>query len=262
MRFYCLSQFDRITSNFIMRISRIYLPININTNSERVTIEGEKAHYIRNVLRLKKGFTLHFFTPNGSQYQASINEVTKHEVNLTHINLTEEQPQKSLLRTTIAQGISSTDRMDYSIQKAAELGCSRIIPIISDFCSQKVPKHKYDKKQQHWQAVAISACEQSGRADIMEIEPIVSLQTCVEEINDGIYLDPTANRTIDKLPAQLQQAHCFFIGPEGGFSAEELNQFEEANYFGVKLGARVLRTETVVPVIMGAMHTLYGDFKD
>ncbi len=244
-----------------MRISRIYLPICSSSIEKSVTIEGEKAHYIRNVLRLKKGFILHFFTPSGNQYQGTIKDITKHQVILDGIALTAEQPQSSFLTTTIVQGISSTDRMDYSIQKAAELGCAKVIPMLSDFCSQKIPKHKFEKKLKHWQAVAISACEQSGRADIMEIMPPQTLLTCVKHIETGIYLEPTAKQTIHDLPENLKTNQSFFIGPEGGFSPEEIKLFEEANYFGIKLGQRVLRTETVVPVIMGAMHTLFGDFR-
>lgn len=244
-----------------MRISRIYLPICGSDINDSVIIEGEKAHYIRNVLRLKKGFVLHFFTPSGHQYQANIQDVAKHQVVLGNINLTQEQPQSSQLQTTLAQGISSSDRMDYSIQKAAELGCVRLIPFLSEFCSSKVPEHKYEKKLKHWQAVAISACEQSGRTDIMQIEAIHSITDVVNIISTGIYLEPTASTSLHDLPENLQQKQCFLIGPEGGFSPDEINLFKEKEYIGVQLGHRVLRTETVAPVIMGAMHALYGDFR-
>lgn len=244
-----------------MRISRIYLPLETSTIGNRVNIEGDKAHYIRNVLRLKPGFTLHFFTPNGSQYKCKLGLINKHKVELTDICLTEKQPENSILNTTLAQGISSSDRMDYSIQKSAELGCNKIIPFLSDFCSQKVPEHKYEKKMKHWQTVSISACEQSGRSTIMEIEPITRLEHLINDISNGIYLDPTAKLTLHNLPTELQQNQTFFIGPEGGFSAEELLAFNQSACLGIQLGQRVLRTETVAPVIMGAMHALYGDFK-
>jgi len=244
-----------------MRISRIYLPLETSTIGTSVSIEGDKAHYIRNVLRLKTGFILHFFTPNGDQYECKVGQITKHQVELNGICLTEKQVENSILNTTIAQGISSTDRMDYSIQKAAELGCNKIIPFLSDFCSQKVPAHKFEKKLKHWQAVSISACEQSGRSSIMQVEPIVQLSELIKHIDHGIYLDPTAELTLHNLPSKLQHKHTFFIGPEGGFSEVELSNFERTDYLGIQLGQRVLRTETVAPVIMGAMHALYGDFK-
>ncbi len=244
-----------------MRISRIYLPLETSRVDNTLSIEGEKAHYIRNVLRLKVGFSLHFFTPNGNQYQCKIAHINKHQVELSDITLTEKQPENSILNTTLVQGISSSDRMDYSIQKAAEMGCSKMIPFISDFCSQKVPAHKYQQKLKHWQAVSISACEQSGRSSIMKIEPIAQINNLINDINQGIYLDPTAILTLHNLPEALQLKHTFFIGPEGGFSTEELSAFDRSNHIGVKLGQRVLRTETVAPVIMGAMHALYGDFK-
>ncbi len=244
-----------------MRISRIYLPLQLSSISHTISVEGDKAHYIRNVLRLKVGFTLHFFIPNGNQYQCRIGHISKHQVDLIDICLTEEQPENSILNTTIAQGISSSDRMDYSIQKAAEMGCQKVIPFVSDFCSQKIPEHKFEKKLAHWQAVAISACEQSGRSHLMTVAPIHQLVPLVQSVENGVYLDVTAEQSLHHLPKELQQEHSIFIGPEGGFSENELALFKQAGYFGVQLGHRVLRTETVAPVIMGAMHTLYGDFK-
>jgi 16S rRNA (uracil1498-N3)-methyltransferase len=244
-----------------MRISRIYLPIEMSLVPQTLCISGEKAHYIKNVLRLKPSQVLHFFTPSGHQYQAIIASISKHEIQLIDVEITSSQTHKSTLTTTIAQGISSSDRMDYTIQKAAELGCTKLIPFISDFCSQKIPVHKFDKKQQHWQAVAISASEQSGRTDIMQIEPISDLNSITAQVNDGIYLDPTARQTLNQLSKNLQTTQTFIIGPEGGFSLEELDGFQQVGYIGIQLGQRVLRTETVAPVIMGAMHALYGDFK-
>lgn len=244
-----------------MRISRIYLPIESDHVASEITIEGDKAHYIRNVLRLKPNQLLHFFIINGNQYQAKVQKISKHTVDLTAIELTQSQPKKSVLTSTIAQGISSSDRMDYSIQKSAELGCQHIIPFISDFCSQKIPAHKYDKKWQHWQGVAVSACEQSGRSDIMTVAPIITLAKLTQNLTDGIYLEPTAVTTLGDLPQKLQLKHTFLIGPEGGFSPDEIDAFVQAKLTGIRLGHRVLRTETVAPVILSAMHALYGDFK-
>jgi len=244
-----------------MRISRIYLPINDSQISNEVIVDDNKAHYIRNVLRLKQNNVLQFFNGTGGQYEGTISSISKHQVILSNIQLTSQQPQASTLSSTLVQGISSSDRMDYTIQKAAELGCKRLIPVLSTFCSQKIPSHKYDKKLQHWQAVAVSACEQSGRSDLLSIEPISTLDETVKNCSEGVYLDPTAKHCLHNLPEHLQQQHTLFIGPEGGFSPEELNAFESHNYFGIQLGQRVLRTETVAPVILSALHTLYGDFK-
>ncbi|KAA3644342.1 MAG: 16S rRNA (uracil(1498)-N(3))-methyltransferase [Proteobacteria bacterium] len=243
-----------------MRVSRIYLPINHRALTDTWVIEQPKAHYIRNVLRLKPGHRLQFFTATGRQYNAVIAAVNKHDVVIQEIMACQEEPPNSQLQITIVQGISASDRMDYSIQKAAELGCHQVQPVITEFCSHRIAPHKYSKKQEHWQAVAISACEQSGRADVMLVETIKPLTDVVSDINQGIFLEPTADRFIHDIPKELQQQCHVFIGPEGGFSPTELSQFESRGYCGIKMGSRVLRTETMAPVVLSAMHTLYGDF--
>lgn len=244
-----------------MRISRIYLPIEQHLINDSIVIDGDKAHYIRNVLRLKANHTVHFFIPAGIEYSATIAAINKHDVVFNEIKHLTEQSPPSQISTTIIQGISSSDRMDYSIQKAAELGCIKLIPVLLDFCSQKIPTHKYSKKLQHWQAVAIRASEQSGRTDVMQIEPIQQLKDVCKNTAQAIYLEPLAPLYINQLPDDYQQQQTVIIGPEGGFSPNEIELFNELGYLGVRLGDRVLRTETVAPVIMAALHTLYGDFK-
>lgn len=244
-----------------MRISRIYLPQTGIQEGQAIHIEGVKAHYIRNVLRLKTGHLLEFFTPDGRQYQGIIGEISKHQVSLQKVSPTADQPQPSTLKVTLIQGISSSDRMDYTIQKAAELGCQRIIPVITEFCSQKLPSHKFEKKQSHWQGVAVSACEQCGRTDLMDVAPISQLSDLTPELKQGIYLEPTATTTIHQLTNCSGQELNVLIGPEGGFSPGELEAMEAAGLTGVVMGKRVLRTETMAPVILSALHTLFGDFK-
>jgi len=227
---------------------------------DHLTIEGVKAHYIRNVLRLKRQHIIEFFTPDGQQYRGTIADMGKHHVTLTEIRKTAEQPPQSTIEVTLIQGISSSDRMDYTIQKAAELGCQKLIPVMTEFCSQKIPPHKHEKKWQHWQGVAISACEQSGRTDLLEVAPISDLSEVVEQTHEAIYLEPMADTKLHQLPGDKHQEFTVIIGPEGGFSPAELERFEQVGYLGVVLGQRVLRTETVAPVILSALHTLYGDF--
>jgi len=244
-----------------MRISRIYLPLDAETIELDVLVAGEKAHYIRNVLRLKVGQELNFFIPAGTEYRSKVATISKHEVTLSVIEALNDSAPASSLDTTLVQGISSSDRMDYSIQKAAELGCRRLIPVFSDFCSVKIAEHKRAKKLQHWQAVAIGASEQSGRCDIMQVEAIQTLSDVVKQTNQGIYLEPTATTHLQQIPNPRQHSLSVFIGPEGGFSPTEITGFEDQGLLGVQLGQRVLRTETVAPVILAGLHVLFGDFK-
>ncbi|MFV0543787.1 MAG: 16S rRNA (uracil(1498)-N(3))-methyltransferase [Marinicella pacifica] len=244
-----------------MRVSRIYLPIDHHSLTDHWVIEQPKAHYIRNVLRLKPGHTLQFFTASGRQYNALIDSVNKHDVVIKDIQPCQETVPQSRLAITLIQGISAGDRMDYSVQKAAELGCVTLQPVLTEFCSQRIAAHKYEKKQQHWQGVAISACEQSGRADLMQVLPIKTFIEVLSEYPSGVYLEPTARHSIHSLPTALQHTCAVYIGPEGGFSPTELDHMEEQGLFGVQLGQRVLRTETMAPVVLSALHSLYGDFK-
>ena len=244
-----------------MRISRVHLPLLSSTVNETLNITGDKAHYIRNVLRIRKGHSLIFFTQDGIEYSANIAEIKRHDVILENINRSINPTPPSIIKTTIIQGISSGDRMDYTVQKAAELGASVLIPVFADFCSQKIPTNKFEKKQAHWQSVAISACEQSGRCDLLKVLPITRIENILDDHSaNGIFLEPTAETLIVNLPEKLHQKISIFIGPEGGFSECEISTFHKRGMTGVQLGKRVLRTETAAPVILAAIHALFGDF--
>ncbi|WP_395377116.1 16S rRNA (uracil(1498)-N(3))-methyltransferase [Marinicella sp. W31] len=240
-----------------MRISRIYLPITDQQFAAEYTIHDEKAHYIRNVLRLKNGDQLRIFTQDRNEYLCQIDQVDRHQV---HIRSIETLPAMapSKLHTTIIQGISSSDRMDYTVQKSAEMGAARIQPVWTEYCSTKIATNKYAKKQQHWQNIAISASEQCGRADILEIMPICTLSEAISDIGHGVYLEPTAESVLADL--NNHQSLSVLIGPEGGFSQAEIQLFEKQQLTGIRMGQRVMRSETVAPVILAALHTLHGDF--
>ena len=165
------------------------------------------------------------------------------------------------LNITVVQAISAGDRMDYTVQKSAEMGVVKLIPVFSTYCSHKIPANKIDKKRAHWQAIANSACEQSGRCDLVHIATPCLLEDAIKTHgHNGLYLEPTARNKIINLPDDLKTDLSVFIGPEGGFSDIEIASFESAGMFGTQLGQRILRTETAAPVILAAVHTLFGDF--
>ncbi len=245
-----------------MRISRIHINKNSKDIKSTLIVSEEKAHYIRNVLRLKKGHQLVFFTNDGQQYTSQINQVERHQVELSDIKISPDVIPPSSLDITIIQGISSSDRMDYTVQKSAEMGAQVLIPVFTEYCSQKIALSKYEKRLKHWQAVANSACEQSGRCDLLRIENIQSLQdVVVSSRENAFFLEPTADLKLNNLSLKHHSSiFSFFIGPEGGFSPKEIKTFIESGIQGVQLGRRILRTETVAPVILAATHALFGDF--
>ena len=158
--------------------------------------------------------------------------------------------------------------MELCIQKSTELGVFKVIPVICERSNIKQDKTQLDKKQQHWQQVAISACEQSGRCIIPDIPAIQALdhylQQEISNENDKslkIFLAPDATQTLKALGSSLKDSSIIiFIGPEGGLSENELTSLKQHNWTGVQLGPRVLRTETAGPAVIAALQLLHGDF--
>jgi 16S rRNA (uracil1498-N3)-methyltransferase len=150
--------------------------------------------------------------------------------------------------------------MDYSVQKATELGVSTIIPVTSEHSEVKLSGARLEKKLKHWQSIAVSACEQSFRADIPQILAPVTLSEYCQQQQQGLLLDPQENQTLQKISSHNWQAFDVVIGPEGGWSAHDLKLLKACGLTGVKFGQRILRTETMAPAILAAIHSLWGDF--
>jgi 16S rRNA (uracil1498-N3)-methyltransferase len=241
-----------------MRIHRIYYPFDAQLNDE-VSVEGDRAHYIKNVLRLKQARKLRIFNGKGQEYLAEIIELNK-KIVLLHLSEVIHFIAPSKLNITLVQSLSKGERMDYTVQKATELGINKIQPITSEFCEVKLTDQRLQKKLKHWQNIAISACEQSFRADIPEILAPISLTEYTASTHRGILLEPEESNTITDI-AQLQwQQFNVVVGPEGGWSEKDLQQLKATGLTGMKFGQRVLRTETVAPAILAAIHSLWGDF--
>ncbi len=243
-----------------MRVSRIHLPIGRAQLQQMPVIEGDRAHYLRNVLRLKPGHALRVFIDDGSEFLTCIERVDKHSVHLRIEQEMQPVPQ-SALNVRLLQGISATDRMDYAIQKATELGVARITPVLTEHASTRIAPHKREKKALHWRAVAVAAAEQCGRVDVPVIDDIMELHEALQSIDWGVYLHMHAEATIATFEWPATRQLSVLIGPEGGFSTQELNAFAEMGLTGIRLGQRTLRTETVAPVVLAALHALHGDFR-
>lgn len=243
-----------------MKQSRIFLPINSEDLLPDYLIETDKAHYIKNVLRLKTKDKIKIFTSDKVEFLCQITAINRHTVQVNCLKKLSPIPD-SKLELTIVQGISSSDRMDYTVQKSAELGVKQFIPIWTEYCSTRIPQNKYAKKQQHWQNIAISASEQSGRCDILKVHPICHLNDVSQHCSYGIYLEPSCQNKLSEFQLDTKKNLSIFIGPEGGFSSTEITSFQKKGQFkGIKIGYRILRTETVAPVIVSALHSLFGDF--
>jgi len=249
-----------------MRVTRLFYSGSLNTGTQIQLNSQTSTHLIR-VLRTKVNTPIVLFNGLGNEYQCQTLDAdprkTRVEI-LAQIQVNKESP----LKITLLQGISRKDRMELCIQKSTELGVFKIIPVICERSNIKQDKTQLDKKQQHWQQVAISACEQSGRCTIPDISAIQTLDDYLQqETNDGnnepskVFLAPEATQTLKTLGSPLKDdAIIMFIGPEGGLSENELTLLKHNDWKGVQLGPRVLRTETAGPAVIAALQLLYGDF--
>jgi 16S rRNA (uracil1498-N3)-methyltransferase len=219
------------------------------------------AHHASRALRLKAGDQAILFNGDGNDYLVDFLRVSKGDVSAKVVSWTSVDCE-SPLQVTLAQAISSGDRMDFTLQKSVELGVAAIAPLAAERSVVKLSGERADKRRDHWQNVVISACEQSGRAVVPRVAPPTSLMIWLGTTSDfklRIMLSPTAEQTLHDLPAP-QGDICLLIGCEGGFSPQETKAAETCGFIPVRLGARVLRTESAALAALSAMQTLWGDF--
>lgn len=240
-----------------MRIPRIFHPDPLEPDS-RVALDDSAARHVAKVLRLAEGSPLTLFDGSGGEYPASIVSVAKRsvEVQLGHrLDVEVESP----LQITLAQGVSKGDRMDFTIQKAVELGVSRIVPLNTERSVVNLKGERLERKLAHWKGVIISACEQCGRNSMPELLPLQPLHSWLQSDANGtrLLLDHRATETVASL--QPKGEITLLIGPEGGLSQKEREQAFSLGYTGLRLGPRVLRTETAALTALAALQSRFGD---
>ena len=239
-----------------MRLSRFYIDAPLSLGEHE--LPEAQAHYIGRVLRMAEGDAVQLFDGSGQEYRGALLEVGKKRVRVQLGEAFAGQPPSSL-EIHLGQGLSRGERMDWAIQKATELGVSEITPIISERCEVRLKDERAEKRQAHWQQIAVSACEQCGRSTVPVIHPPVLmaewLKACGAELK--LVLHPVAEPLVSHAkPATL----AFLIGPEGGLSDTEVSQAQAAGFHSARLGPRVLRTETAPVVALAVAQQLWGDF--
>lgn len=223
--------------------------------------ESAAAHAAR-ALRLNVGDNAVVFNGDGFDYECLLTSIKKNAVIATIIGA-KKICNESPLRITLLQAISSGDRMDFTLQKAVELGVSNIQPIASQRSMVKLSTERAEKRIEHWQNIAISACEQSGRAFIPKVSAPMSLEKWLSQnASDGtsrILLNPIGAKRLHDIqkPASGVQ---LLIGAEGGLSHDEIELATAHGFQSTVLGPRILRTETAALTAISAMQTLWGDF--
>ncbi|MGL4994722.1 MAG: 16S rRNA (uracil(1498)-N(3))-methyltransferase [Deefgea sp.] len=213
------------------------------------------------VLRMQPSESLHLFNGQGGQYAAEITAMGKKTVSV-QVQAFDNVDRESPLKLTLVQAISAADRMDYTVQKATELGVTVFQPVISQYCQQRYSGERAEKRLAHWQGIAASAAEQCGRTRLMEIRPIITVAQFLAsqaEAELKLLMCPTGAVEYASLPENAASV-IVLVGPEGGYSPEEDNQAIAYGYTSLILGPRIFRTETVAPVIASLLQLRYGDF--
>lgn len=245
-----------------MRISRFYHPASLAGHTS-VTLDEGTSHHLLRVLRSPLGAPLLLFDGSGAQYPAKLVAV---ERKLAVVQLeTAHYPQvESCLQTQLVLALSKGDRVDLGVQKAVELGVQSIQPIASERSELRLTGERRDKKQHHWQQIADSACEQSGRVKRVDVLPPLSLADWLASLaarQEGelrLLLHPRAAIPMAQMPRP--QWLRLLVGPEGGFSDGEIERATEQGFVSTLIGPRVLRTETAPIVALSLAQSLWGDF--
>jgi 16S rRNA (uracil1498-N3)-methyltransferase len=241
-----------------MRISRLYVPFPL-APGRNLELDDDSAHYVRTVLRLKKDAEILLFNGEGGEFLSVLREVSRSRVEV-QINRRIERSAESSLQIFLGLGISRGDRMDWSVQKAVELGVNRITPILTERCLVQFKGEKKPQRLLHWQKIVRHAAEQSGRTRLPELQPIATIHEWLDHQQGlKVFLDPHAATSLADLKPEAPKV-TLLTGPEGGFSDHERSRAESAGFIPVRLGARILRTETASLAALAAVQMLWGDF--
>ncbi|GAB3486547.1 16S rRNA (uracil(1498)-N(3))-methyltransferase [Marinomonas epiphytica] len=243
-----------------MRIPRIFVDIELAEHTT-INLPDSAFQHLCKVLRLKSDHPIRLFNGSGGQYRAKLVDVEKRSAKV-HLEEFEPLDSESPIKVTIGQTLSRGERMDYAIQKAVEAGVYAIQPLFSERCEVKLQDNRIEKRVQHWQQVAISAAEQSGRGYVPTVHSPIKLDDWLSTCNQTLKLtlhhhSPTPLRDFS---APIDGHIALLIGPEGGLTEEEVKCSFNQGFASIKLGPRVLRTETAPIVALSILHHLWGDF--
>jgi len=237
---------------------RLFCDLPLSIGAEIVLPEFAARHAVT-VLRLQAGDVLRLFNGAGGEYDASLIAVNKRE---TRVRLTgfHAGGRESPLEITLALGISAGERMDYSLQKATELGVSAIAPLATERSVVKLAGERADKRLQHWQHVVIAACEQCGRNRVPAVAPVQKLFSYLAEVDRNkrlLLLSPDAATPLKRIAPATDVV--LLVGAEGGLAPAEFEAAAASGFEAVSLGPRILRTETAPVAALAVLQALWGD---
>jgi 16S rRNA (uracil1498-N3)-methyltransferase len=238
------------------RVPRFHVAEGLHAGA-RLDLSTSAAHHATRVLRLETGDAIRLFDGTGGEYEASIFAATRGAVTVdvgAHHAVERESP----LRVTLVQGVTTTDRMDFIIQKSVELGVAAVQPVLCGKSVVRLSAERAAARLEHWRRVAIAACEQCGRNRIPDVrDPLPASRYAPSEESAKALLAPRAEQ---RLRDYLRDPLTIAVGPEAGFDADEEQALEAAGFVPVHLGPRVLRAETAALAALAALNALQGDF--
>jgi 16S rRNA (uracil1498-N3)-methyltransferase len=238
--------------------TRLYCDVALAPGAEIALPEAAARHAVT-VLRLQVGDTLNLFNGSGGEYSARLVAVSKRE---TRVHLIEflAAERESPVTITLALGISAGERMDYSLQKATELGVAAIQPLATERSVVKLAGERADKRLAHWQHVVTAACEQCGRNRVPAVAPVQKLYPYLAALDRSqrlLMLSPDAAAPLKA--ARQSDRVVLLVGAEGGFAPAEQAAAQASGFEPVRLGPRILRTETAPVAALAVLQALWGD---
>jgi 16S rRNA (uracil1498-N3)-methyltransferase len=241
-----------------MHTTRVYSESPLVAGAS-MPLDDAAAHHVSTVLRMRQGDGIVLFH-DGVEADARIEAIGRRGVQVS-VGECRVLSRESPLSITLAQGVSRGERMDYTIQKAVELGVAAIAPIITGRTTVRLDEERSEKRLEHWRRVIIGACEQSGRNRLPALHPITTLDAWLSRPIDGLGLLLRGDATGGLPERRLDTAITLLIGPEGGLGTDEVAAAERVGYRPVRMGPRILRTETAALAAIAALQALYGDWR-
>ena len=269
-----------------MRNPRLYVDLPLAAG-EKVALPEPAGHYLRRVLRLGSGDALTVFDGRGGEYDATVTHASRGAVEID-VGAHRAVDRESALAVELGQGICKGDRMDLVVRKATELGVLAICPVLCERTVVKLDPARAERRIAHWRAVAVHAAQQSGRTRVPDVTGVEELGTWLSRPADSstrappggggcgdlgtspshpadgpkIVLSPRAEASpSDLAPPEAGKTVRLLVGPEGGLAPGEVERARAAGFTGLRLGPRVLRTETAALVALSVLQARWGDLR-
>jgi 16S rRNA (uracil1498-N3)-methyltransferase len=240
-------------------VPRFHVDVPLRAGST-CALPEDAAHHALHVLRLRGGDEVTLFNGRGGEYAGRVASLGKREL-LIDVLQHREVEREAPLRMVLVQGVSSGERMDFTIRKAVELGVAEVRPVLAAASVARPRGERAAARREHWQKIAISACEQCGRNRVPEVHELVSVQQLPADASPHkILLSPRAELRFSEACRKIEASATLAAGPEAGFNAAEEAALLDLGFVPAKLGARVLRTETAALAALAALNALRGDF--